>query len=217
MPVEHNRHLPSTASSLCLTILLPKVNDKATMSSSKPQNSCYPNGHANDPCPNCGQPMQAVDYYSARPLSSQTTSKDWNTNVVTTTFTDVNPHRGVICLHCAHTKSRGKRIAGLVLLIGGGVVCSISTLVGLVLANLAEDSGGDVGAAMGLPMAVMCVFFLLAIVGLVILKGGSSLAPGRTYTQEHLFPIFMQRLSKEYPPVRMIYLSPEQVRQMKRN
>jgi len=187
------------------------------MSSSKSKNSCYPNGQTNDPCPSCGQPMQAVDYYSARPLSSQTTSKDWNTNIVTTTFSDVNPHRGVMCLHCAHKNDKGKRAAGLALLFGGGAACSISTLAGLVLANLAEDSGGDVGAAMGLPMALMCVFFILAIVGLAVLKGGSSLVPGRTYTQEQLFPIFMQRLSKEYPPVRMVYLSPGQAQQMKRN
>ena len=186
------------------------------MSKAAPKNCCYPNGHANDPCPICGQPMPAVDYYSARPINSQTTSKDWNTNVVTTTFTDVNPHQGVICLHCAQTKSRGKRIAGLVLLLGGGAVCSISMLVGVVLANLAEDSGGDVGAAMGLPMALMCVFLILAVIGLVLLRGANNIIPGRTYSQDKLFPIFMQRLSKEYPPVRVVYLSPDQVRQMKR-
>ncbi len=118
-----------------------------------------------------------MDYYSARPLSSQTTSKDWNTNIVTTTFSDVNPHQGVICLHCAYKNDKGKRVAGLGLLFGGGAACSISTLTGLVLANLAEDSGGDVGASLGLPMALMCVFFLLAIGGLVVLKGGNSLAP----------------------------------------
>ena len=205
------------ASSPCLTILQPKVNDKATMSSSKPQNCCYPNGHANDPCPNCGQLMQAVDYYSARPLNSQTTSKDWNTNVVTTTFTDVNPHQGVICLHCAHTKSRGMRIAGLLLLLGGGAACSISMVAGVVLANLAEDSGGDVGAVMRLPMALMCVFLILAVIGLVLVRGANNIVPGRTYSQDKLFPIFMERLSKEYPPVRVVYLSPWQVQQMKRN
>ncbi len=160
--------------------------------------------------------MRSVDYYSARPVGSQTASKDWNTNVVTTTYTDVNPHRGVICLHCAHKRYKGKRVAGLILLLGGGAACSISTLVGLVLANLAEDSGGDVGAAMGLPMALMCVFLLLAIVGLVLLKGGNTLVPNRQYTNEQLFPIFMEIFSKEYPPVRHVYLSPAQVERMKR-
>jgi hypothetical protein len=160
--------------------------------------------------------MQTVDYYSARPLNSQTASKDWNTNIVTTTYTDVNPHQGVICLYCAHKNGKGKRIAGLLLLFGGSAACSISTLAGLVLANLAEDSGGDVGAAMGLPMALMCIFLILAVIGLVILRGANNIIPGRIYNQDKLFPIFMERLSKEYPPVRVVYLSPEQVRQMKR-
>ena len=187
------------------------------MSKSTPTKCCYPNGHENDLCPNCGQPMPTVDYYTARPLRQEEIQRDINSKTVITTYTDVSPHQGVICLRCVREHNKTKRAAGLLLLLGGGSACSISMLVGLVLSNLAQSSGGDVGASLGLPMALMCIFFLLAIVGLALFRGSTSLDPSRNYTQDQLFPIFFERLRKEYPPIRVVYLSPQQVNQMKRN
>jgi hypothetical protein len=69
---------------------------------------------------------------------------------------------------------------------------------------------------MGLPMALMCVFLIVAVIGLVVLRGANNIVPGRSYSQDKLFPIFLERLSKEYPPVHVVYLSPWQVKQMKR-
>jgi hypothetical protein len=182
-----------------------------------PKKACFINGIENSICPNCGRPLQTVDYYTAQPLRQEEVGRNYNSRTVVTTYTNVNPHMAQICLSCAHENARGSRIAGLVLMIGGGMISMISMIAGLVRSTLAQNSGGNVGAALGLPMALMCVFVIVAIVGLCMLVGSNALVPGRKYSQDQLFHMFIKTIQKESPQYGVVFLSPMQVKQMKRS
>ncbi len=88
---------------------------------------------------------------------------------------------------------------------GGGAAAMTAMIWGVVAANLAERAGGDVGAAMGLPMALMCIFIIAAIVGLVIFVETSRMNPWRKYNQEQLFGLFQTLIKKKAAcPVRFV-------------
>ncbi|REG06247.1 hypothetical protein DFR64_2679 [Pelolinea submarina] len=184
------------------------------MSKTQRKTYCYSDGEENAHCPNCGRPMKSVDYYSARPLYQQEVNRDWNSKTINTTYTDVNPHRGNICLFCAHEDNRGKRVAGMILLFGAGAASFIAMVAGLVLSNLAESNGGDIGAALGLPMALMCIFLLVAVAGLVIYMSANEFNPARRYTKEQLYLKFIKCLP---PMIHSIPLASWQVDQMRKN
>ena len=83
-------------------------------------------------------------------------------------------------------------------------------------ANLAEAAGREVGTAMGLPMALMCIFIIAAIFGLGIFLETNRLNPWRKYEQEQLFVLFQKLIKKEGSLPGAVCLSPRQVKQMKR-
>ena len=178
--------------------------------------TCYPNGIENSICPNCGRPMPKIDYYTARPLRREESARSHDSRTILTTYTDVNPHMGNMCLFCARDNARGRRTAGLLLMAGGGTVAMLAMIWGVVAANLTERAGGDVGAAMGLPMALMCIFIIAAIVGLAIFIETNRLNPWRKYSQEQLFILFQTLIKKEGSLPGAVCLSPGQVSQMKR-
>lgn len=161
--------------------------------------------------------METVDYYTARPLRKEERPQDWNTKTVITTYTDISHHLGNICFFCAHENMKKNRIAGLVLMIVSGIASGISMLAGLVLSTIAQNNGQDVGAALGLPMALMCVFLVLAIISLCIFLGSNSFNPNRNYNQNQLFQVFTKSAYKEYPLGGFVYLAPWQVKQMRNN
>ena len=178
--------------------------------------TCYPNGIENSICPNCGRPMPKVDYYTARPISQEEIGRSYDSRTIRITYTDVNLHTGNICLFCTRDNANGKRTTGLLLMAGGGAISMIAMIWGVVAANLTERAGGDVGAAMGLPMTLMCVFIIAAIVGLAIFIETNRLNPWRKYSQEQLFILFQTLIKKEGSLPGAVCLSPGQVSQMKR-
>jgi hypothetical protein len=178
--------------------------------------SCYPNGVEDSICPACGRPMPKVDYYTARPLQHEEVGRTYDSRTIRITYTDVNLHTGNICLFCARDNARGRRTAGLLVMAGGGALAMIAMIWGVVAANLTERTGGDVGAAMGLPMALMCIFIIAAIVGLAIFMETNRLNPWRKYSQEQLFGLFQTLIKKEGSLPGAVCLSPGQVTQMKR-
>jgi hypothetical protein len=160
--------------------------------------------------------MPKVDYYTARPVQQEEVDRTYDSRTIRITYTDVNPHTGNICLFCARENARGKRTAGLLVMVGGGAAAMIAMMWGVVAANLTERAGGDVGAAMGLPMALMCLFIVAAIVGLAIFMETNRLNPWRKYDQEQLFILFQKLIQKEGSLPGAVCLSPRQVKQMKR-
>ena len=178
---------------------------------------CLSDGNENSLCPNCGKPMKPVDYYTAKVLKQEETSRDLNTRTVVTSYTDVVHHTGNICLSCAHEEQKKNRTAGLVMLIGGSVASMAAMMTGLVRSTIAENNGGDVGAVLGLPMALMCIFLVLAIIGLCVYVGSNAYNPKRRYSPDQLFLIFSKRMYKESLQVGIVYLSPLQVKQMKKS
>ncbi len=170
----------------------------------------------NSICPNCGLPLQLVDYYTARPLCQEEIGRNYDSRTIQITYTDVNPHVASVCLSCARDNTRGSHSAGLALLIGGGLISMTAMMVGLVRSTLAQQVGGDVGAALGLPMALMCIFIIVAVVGLCIFLGSNSFDPRRKYSPEQLFLLFQKIIQKENPLSGVVILSPAQVKQMKR-
>jgi hypothetical protein len=178
---------------------------------------CFLNTIGDTACPNCGHPLQTVDYYTARPVKQEEVRRDYNSRTIAITYTDVNPHSAAVCLHCARAAARSRRTAGLALLIGGGATSTISMFTGLVRSTLAQNAGENVGAALGLPMTLMCVFLIVAIVGLSIYLGSRCLDPDRKYTQDQLYSYFIKDIEKESQQVGVVYLTPAQVKQMKRS
>ena len=178
---------------------------------------CFSDGQENASCPNCGRSMKTIDYYTARPLRQEERPRDLNTKTVITTYTDISHRQGNICFFCAHENMKNKRIAGLILLIVSGVASGVSMLAGLVLSTIAQNNGQDVGAALGLPMALMCIFLVLAIIGLCVFLGSNSYNPNRNYNQDQLFLLFTKSAYKEYPLGGLVYLAPWQVKQMRKN
>ena len=178
--------------------------------------ACFPNGIENSVCPNCGRPMQVVDYYTARPLHQEEIHRTYDSRTIQITYTDVNPHKGNMCLFCARDNAKGSRTAGLLLMAGGGAAAMIAMIWGVVAANLTEKAGGDVGAALGLPMALMCIFIIAAIVGLAIFIETNRLNPWRKNSQEQLFVLFQTLIKKEGSLPGAVCLSPGQVNQMQR-
>jgi hypothetical protein len=178
--------------------------------------ACFPNGIENSVCPNCGRPMQVVDYYTARPLRQEEIRRTYESHTIRITYTDVNPHSGNICLFCARDNSKGSRTTGLMLMAGGGALAMIAMIWGVAAANLTEKAGGDVGAALGLPMALMCIFIIAAIVGLAIFIETNRLNPWRKNSQEQLFVLFQTLIKKEGSLPGAVCLSPGQVNQMQR-
>ncbi|BBB47424.1 hypothetical protein Pelsub_P0651 [Pelolinea submarina] len=102
----------------------------------------------------------------------------------------------------------------MILLFGAGAASFIAMVAGLVLSNLAESNGGDIGAALGLPMALMCIFLLVAVAGLVIYMSANEFNPARRYTKEQLYLKFIKCLP---PMIHSIPLASWQVDQMRKN
>ena len=178
--------------------------------------ACFPNGMVNSICPNCGLPLQPVKYYTARPLRQEEIGRNYDSRTIQITYTDINPHVAYVCLSCLRENAAGSRSAGLALLIGGGLISMTSMMVGLVRSTLVQQAGGDVGAVLGLPMALMCVFLIVAIAGLCLFAGSNAVNPARRYSQEQLFQMFIKIIQKESPQFGIVFLSPAQVKQMQR-
>jgi hypothetical protein len=176
---------------------------------------CISDGNENVFCPNCGKVMPTVEYFTAKPISQEVRQQNYNTQQIITTYTDIVHHFGNICLSCAYDNEKKKRTIGLILLIGGGILSFGSMLTGLVLSTLAQNNGGDVGAALGLPMALMCVFLILAVFGIAIFLGAESLRPNRIRSKEQLYVLFERCIKKEAPQAGIVYLSPWLAAQLK--
>lgn len=182
------------------------------------QKACILNGSEEAVCPNCGRTMQKVEYYTARPIRQSAAQRSWDTKIVTTTYTDVNPHIGNICLVCANENEKSKRIAGLIMMIAGGFGSFAAMLTGLVLSTLAESQGGDVGAALGTPMVLMCGLLVLAVIGLVLFLGSNSYRSVRSNDKDKLFLLFLQYIkSNGMQSSGVVYLNPRQAARMRKN
>ena len=177
---------------------------------------CVSNGSENLSCSTCGRVMKTIDYYTAKVLKREETGRDLSTRTIVTSYTDVAHHTGNICLFCAHEEQKKKRTTGLVMLVGGAILSMAAMMTGLVLSAIAEGDGGDVGAVLGLPMALMCIFLVLAIIGLCIYGEANVYNPRRKFSQDQLFLNFSKRMEKENLQVGIVYLSPLQVMQMKK-
>lgn len=186
------------------------------ISSSKSLKVCVTDVFGNAQCPHCSEPLQKAEYYTAKPISQQATQKDWNSKTITTTYIDVSRHVGGICLACADKSNKPKRTVGMALLLVGGLGGFVSMMVALVLSTIAERRGGDIGAAMGMPMALMCVFIIVAVVGLGIYLGARVYRPDRAHSRDALYGLLISRMFKEGCHPGRVYLSPAQAAKLTR-
>lgn len=177
---------------------------------------CISNGQENMSCPHCGKVMQTVEYYTARPINQEVRQQNYNTQQIITTYTDVNHHWGNLCLSCAYENEKKKRTFGLILLMGGGVLSFGSMMIGLVLSSIAQSKGGNVGASLMLPMALMCIFLILAVFGIAIFSEVNALQPKRVRSKEQLYALFEKCIKKEVPQSGIVYLSPWLAAQLKK-
>ena len=177
---------------------------------------CISDGNDNAFCPNCGKVMQNVEYFTAKPINQEVRQQNYNSQQIITTYTNIVHHLGNICLSCAYDNEKKKCTIGLILFIGGGILSFGSMLTGLVLSTLAQNNGGDVGATLGLPMALMCVFLILAVFGIAIFLGSDSLRPNRIRSKEQLYALFERCIKKETQRIGIVYLSPWLAAQLKK-
>jgi hypothetical protein len=166
-------------------------------------------------CPNCGHAMKAVEYYSARPVQREVVQQ-LSTQQIITTYQDVTRHIGNICLFCAHDNEKGKRTAGLALLVTGAAGSALAMLAGLIRARVAEVNGGNVGAAMTPAMFLMILLLIIGIIGLAIFLEGNAFRNNRVYDQDKLFPLFIKKMYQESNQSGLVYLSPWQAAQLKK-
>ena len=179
--------------------------------------TCITDTINNTACPHCGKTMHSVEYYTAKPIQQQVVQRDLNTNTVITIYTDVCRHLGGICLACTYESEKNKRRAGLILFIAASVGGFISMVAALILSTAAQVHGENIGAAMGAPMGLMCVFLILAVIGLCIFVGARAFRSNRLFTPDVLYLLFIKQMRKEYTKIGIVYLSPHLAAQLKRN
>lgn len=177
---------------------------------------CVPDTMEGALCPHCGGRLRTVEYYTAKPVRQQTLQRDFNTQTVVTTYTNVQRRIGGICFTCADKRQRMNRIAGLVVLIAGGLGGIAAMVTGLIRSNIAAAQGGNIGAAMNGPMALMILCLLLAVVGLSVFVGSRAFHPGRALSSGALFLLFLKRMLKEGHHPGLVCLMPEQAAKLEK-
>ncbi len=144
------------------------------------------------PCPHCGNPFTAVEYYTGTMVSRDSERLSAQTLRIETVYRDVAHHVGGLCRHCIkyNRKQKAKRwlivgALGLVFL----VVCAL-----MVRESLQYRDELLMKVAMGVGIFGLSVLLL----GLVAALCLSSYNPMSKLPYINLYALFMQRLDKEH-------------------
>ena len=157
-------------------------------------------------CPNCGEALDQVEYYTANAVSANSTRVDYNTVRTTTVYRNVHPHVGGFCRYCAAKEVAGKRKAGLILAFAG-FVGGLAAMMYMVI------KAANGGPSSGPELLLMLGGFFAGISGISIFAG-SNMKQGIPLPQPVLYMKFIAQLKKENPQPGVVYLPPAEAKRL---